>query len=390
MNGGGPRPPRPPLPGADRRRPEPPRGGGHREARRPAGTARAGFVAGLPASSSWPPIEFASAAVEIVNGQAKLRAALHPTPAIPDFLHRSPNVGLLWHRYLPAHDLKAVKDRESAASPAGVALAEIWDAGSQTVNRTSELSTLAKGWAGFGCLNWFQRVAAGAQTALAPLLGELGSRRRREIESGGASRVFGARALRRIAVGLGLPAGFENSGVALERTYGFPILPGSSLKGLLSHFLAEEAPEPDELARSGWTRDVEELRQLVCGRTGTEGSEGAICFFDAWPLPAGEPWFEPDLVNPHHSKHAAGDPQHPVADDREDPVPSFFLGLRQGVRFEVALGLTASGAAGLAPAEQGKVLDLARRLLLLALRRWGIGARTGAGYGLFKEEEAPP
>ncbi|MDP9120147.1 MAG: type III-B CRISPR module RAMP protein Cmr6 [Acidobacteriota bacterium] len=327
--------------------------------------------------------------IDIVKGEpTDRRYQPIERPEIPEALLCSPNIGLLWHRYLPAHDLKEISGAQRAESPAGVDFSEIWrqaEGVNPSGNWKKSLSSAAKTWAGLGCLRWFAAVAAKAQPSSGGLFSILQQRREQHLAQG-ASITVRVQALRRVAVGLGLPAGFENSGVALEHTYGFPVLPGPSLKGLLAHFLEEEW-EPDAGERlPASAPDALALRHCLLGGGGTGGVEGAIAFFDGWPLEMEDGWFEPDVVNPHHGDYYDGGGRK-VASDSEEPVPSFFIALRAGIRFVVPLGLTAV-ARELEQYQAEELLGFTKQMLLAALTTWGVGARTGSGYGLFREDKS--
>lgn len=164
----------------------------------------------------------------------------------------------------------------------------------------------------------------------------------------------------RVITGIGAENILESS-IAVDRLWGMPVIPGSSLKGLASHYAVANA------AAAGFTG--EQLTDLF-GDT-----EWAACvrWLDAWfdPDSTTQP-FALDVVTVHHQSYY-GDPSNPPV-DFEDPVPSYFLTARG--RFLVAV-----------QAPDRDWAEAALELLRRALEQWGAGAKTNAGYGRLRLRE---
>lgn len=191
-----------------------------------------------------------------------------------------------------------------------------------------------------------RRVLARRRSWLAPLEGEGRARRVRLTARTDA------------VLWLASPGPLE-VGLALDHLYGFPVLPGSSLKGLA--------------LRAARTRDAGEARL----RFGTQDAAGAVVLLDGLPI---EPWTVAlDVMTPHLGRWYRGDG---VPDDTESPVPVNFLSIGPGSAFEV--WLVARGAGGSAHLEAA-VHDLEEGLDAL-----GLGAKTAAGYGVFTLELCQP
>jgi len=244
-------------------------------------------------------------------------------------------------------------------------------------------------------LGWF---ADAASSCVLPskFLGALTRRREGLLP---AARHLELLTLYRLAVGLANPAPVENSGTSWNPTYGVPAIPGSSPKGITRNYLEEEIPADQGATSMGalealptgpgdWSGLVDAcgggavpvaaLARLLFGDSGGEGNEGALVFFDAWPTAQQDRWFEVDVVTSHHLAYY-GDGA-PVASDTDEPNPVHFLCIRPGVRFDLAIAPSRFGRT-LDPAVQKQALDLGLQLLEAALERWGVGAKTGAGYG---------
>jgi CRISPR-associated protein Cmr6 len=149
-------------------------------------------------------------------------------------------------------------------------------------------------------------------------------------------------------------------GLALHHVYGFPVLPGSSLKGV-----ALRAAQVREAGSAG-------------ARYGTsESGAAAVTILDGFPA---ESWtVELDVMTPHFGGWYRGEGP---PDDTESPVPVNFLVLRRRSVFEIALV-----ARGPRDAAQ---LDGAVEDLRTGLDELGLGAKTAAGYGVFTVEPCPP
>ena len=172
----------------------------------------------------------------------------------------------------------------------------------------------------------------------------------------------------------------ENAGLCLDRFRGWPQIPGSSLKGVASHAAYREwcDSHSHDLAERifavfGYPTGHEEL-----DNTYPEHPEqaGQVSFLPA--VPAGTPALTADICTSHHPKYYQGKLQTAV--DSEKPIPLVFPAVQAGTAFVFTL----------IPLRQAKrsVLDDAQTWLRRALTHDGVGAKTAAGYGWFKEPTA--
>jgi CRISPR-associated protein Cmr6 len=216
------------------------------------------------------------------------------------------------------------------------------------------------------------------------------------------ARAFTGRARTRCAVGLGAK-GTREVGLRLHHLYGFPIIPGSALKGLARAYalltwaeqlaprlqVGMEAADVLEVLGQGdqykgaygpylaQIRADAGLRQIneTCG---AQEHAGLVCFFDA--VPNAPLALETDIINPHYPDYyrAFGkDPMTPPA-DYYSPIPVTFLTVAAESVFLFAV----------APRRAGRAEDeaaTARALTWLqeGLAELGMGAKTTSGYGLF-------
>lgn len=248
----------------------------------------------------------------------------------------------------------------------------------------------------------------------------------------GSGTTFRMRTGTRLVVGLGSAGVYETS-ITLHRNYGVPYIPGSAMKGVTRAYAIEMLAdtyygqlgenlfeklkditkklekaaekngmkferniygamavmdallsESDEKRIPGDVFDwninvngvdvtVRELREIF----GTVGSEGSVVFFDALPNPEslkGEV-LEFDIMNPHYPDYYRG---NDAPGDWQNPNPIKFLVVREGIDFLFAVGRSKT-------CKDPNLVEKAEKLLKLALKDHGVGAKTSLGYGRLKE-----
>ncbi len=170
----------------------------------------------------------------------------------------------------------------------------------------------------------------------------------------------------RLIIGIGNENVLE-TGLTLHHTYGTPIIPGTALKGLASHYCDQVWGAGDGKFKRG-----EEYHRAIFG---TSDDSGHFIFHDAWITPETmKRSLRRDVMTPHHMEYYSGEDEGQAAPtDFDDPNPVTFLSVAG--TFHVAVSCDVPGAEG------DKWADLAFRLLTDALREWGIGGKTSAGYG---------
>lgn len=206
---------------------------------------------------------------------------------------------------------------------------------------------------------------------------------------------LGARLLVNLAGGV-----VENAGIALDRCFGLPFIPGSAVKGIArSQALWEiheaQAPDKPRLLRLAmllfgfgandikgkgdfaWAGSAASANAVAEG-IGCKDFKGCACFLPAYPTTP--PKLVVDMVNPHYPDYYRG--RRDKAEDNESPVPNYFPAVDAGASFGFAVllnrlpvldGVTSAG-----------FLDQAKQWLERAVTRKGVGAKTAAGYGWFE------
>lgn len=171
----------------------------------------------------------------------------------------------------------------------------------------------------------------------------------------------------------------ENAGLCLHPHFGFPVIPGSALKGLAHHAAwCEWNDESNPDAKRRLAIDIARVFGFPTGDgDGLDAnlqdcprSSGTVAFLPA--VPDGRAHLAVDIVNCHHHAYYAAKEEGARAFDDESPIPNYFPAVEAGSKFVFAL----------API-RGNDLPLAKKWLLRALTHFGAGAKTAAGYGMF-------
>lgn len=169
----------------------------------------------------------------------------------------------------------------------------------------------------------------------------------------------------RLVIGLGAETVLE-TGLTLHHTYGVPIIPGTAQKGLCSHYCSEVWGREEPGFQRGGKYHVE-----LFGKTGDAGHIG---FHDAWPLPESlRSMIRRDVMTVHHPLYYRSQEGGAAPTDFDDPTPIPFLSVTGSFFFAVTCDVAG---------DVGKAWrQLAMRLLVDAVREWGIGGKTNSGYG---------
>lgn len=200
------------------------------------------------------------------------------------------------------------------------------------------------------------------------------------------SKIFETKSL--LIAGLGGGNVLE-SGLALNPTYGLPILPASSIKGITanycSKFLGAENPDykaPEFDKRGKPIKEAGKIYSALFGKIypKEEQESGFLRFYDAWIIPTEKmsDIFVDDVMTPHNTKYyETGDTKY---FDFEDPVPIKFLAVKGKFEFWIDCQ---------EPDEKARKnwIDFAFKILEAALNNYGIGGKLNSGYGKMEHFE---
>lgn len=170
----------------------------------------------------------------------------------------------------------------------------------------------------------------------------------------------------------------ENSGMCLHPFFNYPMIPGSALKGLAGHAAWCEWKEKMEEGKMEEAKEIAGKIVSVFGSPvgnkdidkfikenipiSSKEKAGSISFLPA--TPSNNDWhLVADVLTPH------------FGNDYKNPVPSFFVAVEKGAEFQFSLKKT--------PRANDSDMSLAEKWLKEGLTKYGIGAKTVAGYGCF-------
>ena len=187
----------------------------------------------------------------------------------------------------------------------------------------------------------------------------------------------------------------QNAGIALDRIFGLPFIPGSAVKGVArTAALAEVKQNPQLLetfARVFGTAENDyqpkgELADFSCPYGLSKNLKGAIAFMQA--APTNEAQIVVDITNVHYPHYYSeeldrytGKPDHEKNQNREKPIPNHFPAVERGAEFAFPILLNGMS-------DDVKLLEAAERWLNAAMEQAGFGAKTAAGYGWFADMTA--
>ncbi len=192
----------------------------------------------------------------------------------------------------------------------------------------------------------------------------------------------------RLVINLGKSSVYETSYI-FHRNYSIPYIPGSAVKGVTRHWAIQKFSEYEDLNKleksiENEDENEENLNLKVEDITfhdlikifGSKKEKGNVIFFDAFPFFDDKDKTNKinvsviDVMSVHYrSYYQSGD----IPGDWDNPTPIFFLAIEKGVKFRFAL------------ASKNKDLVIKTKTLLKeAITKFGLGAKSSAGYGYFE------
>ncbi len=201
------------------------------------------------------------------------------------------------------------------------------------------------------------------------------------LTSATGSTLFTAKTDWRMVVGLGGESVLETD-LTLHSLYGMPYIPGSALKGLARAYVTQEKSAyyiaaSDDTQKMVPSKDDEHDHEDIKRIFGTQEKAGTVIFFDAMPL-NGNARFELDIMNPHYPDYyqtlQQDKPKPPTNDQSPIPIP-----------FITVANTTFAFAVAAVNSRHTNDVALVREWLQEALEKYGVGGKTSAGYGYFRD-----
>ncbi len=202
----------------------------------------------------------------------------------------------------------------------------------------------------------------------------------------------------RLVIGLGSSNVLE-TGITLNPIFGTPLIPGSSIKGVVAHYCSLmlgpsnpdfRGPAIDE--KNNPTQQAGPVYEALFGKSCQHSKErgiaedvtedaGYVRFYDAWMIPQSlKSALQNEVMTPHHGDYYTKGKSLPT--DFDDPNPVTYLAV-SGV-FDVRIAVEEPNIE-----ERTKWEKLVFQLLEDALKYFGIGGKGSSGYGrlIYKETE---
>lgn len=188
--------------------------------------------------------------------------------------------------------------------------------------------------------------------------------RQRQLQNTATCAVWYGQLQNRLYIGLGKASPLE-AGITLHHVYGVPFIPGSAIKGVLSHYAAAAGIAPG-------------IRHALFGKEASptdrkdSGEAGYVIFNDAWWVPEGKA-LAPEIITVHAQQYYSGQGKDAPHPDFESPNPNPQIAVQGSFMFCM---------------EGDKAwVNYTIALLKKALEERGIGGKTSSGYGYFGENK---
>jgi CRISPR-associated protein Cmr6 len=217
----------------------------------------------------------------------------------------------------------------------------------------------------------------------------------------------------RLVVGLGAGHVLETS-LTLHHIFGIPYIPGSALKGVVRMvnfwaIVSEQNKKSD--------KEIQELQEQLYDKEisnsdsndilkhkllfGTQNFKGLLVFLDAYPeVQNKQQIFELDVMTPHYQGYYT---KNQVPGDWENPNPIPFLTVKKGITFCFNVLFDKFRAERILTLKDdefpnnakdivrewfndnlSKISDSVKDWIKDALKKFGVGAKTRLGYGIFE------
>ena len=186
-------------------------------------------------------------------------------------------------------------------------------------------------------------------------------------------------------------------GFYFDHTSGIPVIPGSSVKGVLRSVFPKDSTDKrnydfirelmttaneslenkDKITRSFSNEDIDKLKVLIFDGLWDGVPKSYYkrdVFFDAYPIKAFDEYnlfLANDYITPHFNK------ENPKYSILMNPTPLQFLKIRSNVKFQFQFKLT----------DEGVLKGIQKKELFKEIIKYiGVGAKTNVGYGQLVEK----
>lgn len=172
-------------------------------------------------------------------------------------------------------------------------------------------------------------------------------------------KTFMLKSISGLCIGMGRDSAIEN-GITLEKNLGIPIIPSSSIKGVVRSYVT----------LYGSKADIEKIDVYFGSDDDQNPKAGEVDFLDAYMI-NGSNAYKVDIINNHFSDYYQKEDVPP--NDWFNPIPVYFLTVSEGKTFEFTI-----------LGKDEKIIADVQNLIEKAFKEIGVGGKTSVGYGRFE------
>ncbi len=166
---------------------------------------------------------------------------------------------------------------------------------------------------------------------------------------------FMLKAISGLCIGMGRDSAIEN-GITLERNLGIPIIPSSSIKGVVRSYVT----------LYGTDEEKSKINRYFGSDDDDNPKSGEIDFLNAYMISGSLP-YKIDIINNHFQDYYL---EGEAPNDWFSPNPVYFLRISEGKVFEFTI-----------LGKDEKIVNEVQNLIEKAFKEVGIGGKTAVGYG---------
>ncbi len=168
-------------------------------------------------------------------------------------------------------------------------------------------------------------------------------------------KTFMLKAVSGLCIGMGRDSAIEN-GITLERNLGIPIIPSSSIKGVIRSYVT----------LYGTDEEKSKINRYFGSDDDDNPKSGEVDFLNAYMI-SGNESYKVDIINNHFQEYYS---EGQAPNDWFSPNPVYFLRISEGKVFEFTI-----------LGKDEKIVSEVQNLIEKAFKEVGVGGKTSVGYG---------
>ncbi|MGC8638187.1 MAG: type III-B CRISPR module RAMP protein Cmr6 [Athalassotoga sp.] len=168
-------------------------------------------------------------------------------------------------------------------------------------------------------------------------------------------RTFMLKSVSGLCIGMGRDSAIEN-GITLERNLGIPIIPSSSIKGVIRSYVT----------LYGTDEEKSKINIYFGSDDDDNPKSGEVDFLNAYMI-SGNESYKVDIINNHFQEYYS---EGKAPNDWFSPNPVYFLRISEGKVFEFTI-----------LGRDEKIVSEVQNLIEKAFKEVGVGGKTSVGYG---------